>query len=324
MPQRFYILILLVCFALLSADVRAQLGTVSPNQLVVTNAASDGIDIYIVGVNFGASPAVYLGGLPLGGVTVSGGGTEIIALLPALPSGTHLLHVSKGSSPTQNGTFAFTIGGEGPQGEVGPQGNIGPQGPQGEVGPQGNIGPQGPQGEVGLQGNIGPQGPQGEVGLQGNIGPQGPQGEVGPQGATGPAGSSGVVTRAYAQGQSIAPQFGSNNYFISAQATVTITTYGQTIWVSSSAALGTVNALGAGALRLSVCYQRDGNIPQDNGDWHEGLKVAQDMRILFSLDSQFQGLPPGTYNVGLCGYVTSGASAWNSNEWSRTSAMVTQ
>lgn len=55
---------------------------------------------------------------------------------------------------------------------------VGPQGPQGEMGPQGETGPQGPQGI---------QGPQGE---QGAVGPTGAQGEQGPQGATGEAGKS--------------------------------------------------------------------------------------------------------------------------------------
>jgi len=63
---------------------------------------------------------------------------------------------------------------QGPQGEMGPQGE---PGPQGEVGPQGEPGP---QGEVGPQGN---PGPQGEMGL---IGPPGADGNTGPVGPPGP------------------------------------------------------------------------------------------------------------------------------------------
>jgi hypothetical protein len=51
-----------------------------------------------------------------------------------------------------------------------------------------NLGSQGPQGDIGFQGekgdtgNIGPQGFKGDIG---NIGSQGPQGEIGPQGEKG-------------------------------------------------------------------------------------------------------------------------------------------
>jgi len=59
-------------------------------------------------------------------------------------------------------------------------GGVGPQGPQGK---QGEVGPQG------VQGNTGPQGPKGDTGPQGLQGTQGVQGERGVMGATGPTGT---------------------------------------------------------------------------------------------------------------------------------------
>jgi hypothetical protein len=54
------------------------------------------------------------------------------------------------------------LGGAGPPGPTGPQGEAGPTGPQGEAGPtgpQGDPGPTGPQGEPGPTGPQGPPGP---------------------------------------------------------------------------------------------------------------------------------------------------------------------
>jgi hypothetical protein len=62
---------------------------------------------------------------------------------------------------------ATTLGGVGPQGIQGPQGEVGPQGPKGDTGPQG------PKGDTGPQGSQGIQGPQGERGLVGATGPAG-------------------------------------------------------------------------------------------------------------------------------------------------------
>ena len=105
------------------------------------------------------------------------------------------------------------VGPQGPQGEIGPQGEQGIQGPQGDQGPQGETGPEGPQGPKGDTGDTGPQGPKGDKGDTGDTGPkgeqgpkgdtgdqgpqgeqgiQGPQGERGPQGETGPKGDPGT------------------------------------------------------------------------------------------------------------------------------------
>ena len=76
---------------------------------------------------------------------------------------------------TING-YGHSSGGQGPQGEIGPQGPQGTIGVIGPQGPQGDVGGIGPQGDDGQQGTIGPQG---RLGPQGEIGPQGPQGSNG-------------------------------------------------------------------------------------------------------------------------------------------------
>lgn len=62
--------------------------------------------------------------------------------------------------------------------------SIGPQGPQGEIGPQG---------AQGIQGEVGPRGLQGVQGIQGETGATGPQGIQGIQGPKGDPGINGVV-----------------------------------------------------------------------------------------------------------------------------------
>jgi hypothetical protein len=135
-----------------SSQAHAQLGKVATGQLVIRAAQADATYIYIAGVNLGASPMVYLGGVPLGGVTTDGSGTQIRALNPAFPAGTYLLHVSNGNGATDNGTFDLTIGAVGPQGEPGGSGDRGPQGATGDQGPQGPPGVQGPPGPPGPTG----------------------------------------------------------------------------------------------------------------------------------------------------------------------------
>lgn len=127
----------------------AQSGKVPPTQVVITAAAVDGRFVQISGVNFGASPAVFLGGVPLDGVAVNAAGTGIVALDPGLAPGTYLLHVSTGNGQPQNGTFNLTLGA------------VGPMGPKGNDGTNGIDGKDGRDGEDGADGAQGPQGPPG-------------------------------------------------------------------------------------------------------------------------------------------------------------------
>ncbi len=218
----------------------------------------------------------------------------------------------------------------GPQGPTGPAGAVGPQGPQGPVGPVGPQGPAGVDGAVGPAGMMGPAGPVGPPGMVGPTGPAGPQGATGAAGAVGPAGPSGVVVTVNANGLGVTPALGTTFAFIGVTAQAVVAA-GQSVTVVSSKALGS-NAVGGGAnLRLTVCRQSTavGAVPTDAtgatsgfGDAMDGLRVSQTTRLSFSMSSIFKNLPAGTYNFGLCGFLTA-ASTWDSNEWSHTTVVVT-
>lgn len=159
-PLSALILILAVILSS-GSQAAAQLGQSSPSYVVITAAAADDTFIQIQGVNFGSSPVVFLGGIPLGGVTVSNNGTHITALNPAFPSGTYLLHVSTGNGASQNGTFNLTIGAAGPPGPAGADGVDGKDGIDGKDGLDGKDGADGKDGKDGAPGPQGPPGPPG-------------------------------------------------------------------------------------------------------------------------------------------------------------------
>jgi hypothetical protein len=145
----------------------------------------------------------------------------------------------------------------------------------------------------------------------------------------GPAGPSGIVLTVNANGLGTTPAVGTTFAFIAVTAQATVAA-GQSVTVVSTKALGS-NAVGGGSnLRLTVCRQSTapGAVPMDTGgstsgfgDAMDGLRVAQNTRLPFSMSSIFKNLPAGTYNFGLCGFLTA-ASTWDSNEWSHTTVQV--
>jgi hypothetical protein len=161
------------------------------NPLVIMRVTTDASFLYISGINFSSRPSVFLSGLPLSRV-VNATRTQITASLPSVPSGSYLLHVSRGNAPHQNFTFSVAIGTAGPAGEPGPRGDIGLTGSPGEPGPAGPAGPAGATGPAGPVGAVGPMGPIGPVGPIGPMGPMGPMGLTGPAGAPGTAGAPGA------------------------------------------------------------------------------------------------------------------------------------
>jgi hypothetical protein len=126
------ILALAICSSGSQADAEA--GQVPAIHLAIIAARTDATYVHIEGVNFGSSPMVFLGGIPLAGVVVAGAGTQITAQLPAFPPGTYLLHVSAGVRASQNGTFNLTIGAAGPAGPPGADGKDGVNGLNGTDG----------------------------------------------------------------------------------------------------------------------------------------------------------------------------------------------
>jgi hypothetical protein len=139
--------------------------------LIIRAASADAGHIYVAGVNFGAGPTVFLGGLPLGGVSVNSAGTDITAINPGFPAGTYLLHVSRGNGVPDNGTFNLTIGAVGAVGATGATGATGPAGPAGVDGAPGATGATGATGTQGLPGAAGATGATGAQGATGAAGP---------------------------------------------------------------------------------------------------------------------------------------------------------
>lgn len=155
--------------------------------------------LVIRGKNFGTSPTVVLGTVPLS--IVSSASDRVTASMPAasgpsaMSAGNYLLTMLFRN--TLPAFFNVTLGAVGPQGIPGPAGSAGPPGPTGAIGPQGPAGPPGPMGLAGLPGvpgppgPIGPPGPMGPAGANGATGATGAQGPSGPPGPPGPPGSSG-------------------------------------------------------------------------------------------------------------------------------------
>jgi hypothetical protein len=130
-------LLVSVTLASMDASAHAQTGKAPAKPLVITAATSDDTYVYVEGLRFGSDPAVFLGGMPLGGVSVNTTGTRITALKPSLDPGTYLLQVSSGEAQTENDTFDLTLGAVGPQGPAGADGADGRDGEPGAPGPPG-------------------------------------------------------------------------------------------------------------------------------------------------------------------------------------------
>jgi hypothetical protein len=114
--------------------------------------------------------------------------------------------------------------------------------------------------------------------------------------------------------------------FLADPVSVTLTTGTQKVLVTSSKGFGTDSGLGAfsGAqgLDIYICHETGGVLTKV-GTGVFGLRAAADTRQVFTLSASVANLPSGTYNFGLCGQ-TSDAGNWNSNEFSYTTALVTQ
>jgi len=174
---------------------------------------------------------------------------------------------------------------------------------------------------MGPAGADGQDGAPGADGINGINGSNGADGAPGVDGAAGPMGPSGVVSTAYAHGMSAAVSTGEDYAFISPTVEMFVDA-GQVVYASSEAGLGSL--LGAQGLALSICYQTGVQSLVDNGsDAISNLRLAADSMQIFALSTRFTGLAAGTYRFGLCGF-TSGQDGWDTNDWSRMTAVVTE
>lgn len=156
MPRQLFLSALALALVLSQSISHAQNGKGPAPQLVIRAASANAVAVEIDGVNFGSSPVVFLGGLPLAGVSVNAAGTEITAINPGFPPGTYLLHVSRGNGTPDNGTFNLTIGAIGADGATGPTGATGATGATGTPGLPGAAGQPGATGATGPTGAAGP------------------------------------------------------------------------------------------------------------------------------------------------------------------------
>lgn len=172
---------------------------------------------------------------------------------------------------------------------------------------------------VGLKGDEGPSGPPGPAGPMGPAGAPGVAGPAGEQGPAGPPGPPGVVSSTSVSGAGLDPR--PTLQFLAAPATVSVTALGQRIVVVSNKALGT-DETPANQLLLWICSQQIAPLGEltREGTGVYSLQLPANTSISMGL-SAVLSLPPGQYNVGLCG--SSVSPFWTNNDYSYTSAVVT-
>ena len=110
--------------------------------------------------------------------------------------------------------------------------------------------------------------------------------------------------------------------FVVVPATIQLTETAN-IMIHSTRGLGTLTTgVTTGLLNLFMCYRNtNGGSITTLGLGIYGLRIPANTRIPFSLSYSTDPLPPGTYQVGLCGTCADPAQ-WNSNEFSYTTAMA--
>jgi hypothetical protein len=287
--------------------------------ILAASVSTDGTTLFVTGSAFGTAPTVSLAGIVLGGVIVNGTGTQLTAIMPALPPGSYVLDVTSNAGGKKSDEFEMTLGANGPAGPAGPAGAVGPAGAAGPVGANGATGAQGAQGAAGPAGPQGPQGLQGPAGSAGANGATGAQGAAGPQGSQGPAGPSGVVANAFVSAFGMDPN--GTLQFIGATVQVPLAA-NQKALITSSKALGSTVAGGASNLNLFICTQL-GNGPMVSlGFGSFGMHVAQGERVEMTLSAITLAGQTGTYTMGLCGQTSDSNTNWNSNEYGYTTAIA--
>ena len=115
MPTRHaFTFLLLTCAAVPAAA--------QPSKQVLIHAAAANAEqtvLFVEGTNFSSNAAVYLAGVPLGGVMVNATGTALTAVITGTLPGTYQLHVSNGPATPQNARFEVALGNSGARGGPG-------------------------------------------------------------------------------------------------------------------------------------------------------------------------------------------------------------
>jgi hypothetical protein len=139
--------------------------------------------------------------------------------------------------------------------------------------------------------------------------------------------TSGIVEARVARGEGASPTLTLD--FVSPTATVTIAAAGQRVHVVASRALGSIAATGGQSLTLHACARAvapGSPFVLDDATGIMGLRVPNGTRVLNTVSHIFEGLPPGSYEVGMCGRIfnPSQANSWNDNGLGSVTAFVFQ
>lgn len=142
-------------------------------------------------------------------------------------------------------------------------------------------------------------------------------GGTGPQGPQGAQGQPEIVQSYYKAGTMPFPS--STLSFLTNPLEVTIQ-QGQTVFVTSSRALGGYAAANELGIYPACQNVAPGSAIQTLDLGMFGLQVPANTRSVFSVNGVFKDLPPGTYRFGMAGITTS--PNWTNTEWGYTSVLV--
>lgn len=97
---------------------------------------------------------------------------------------------------------------------------------------------------------------------------------------------------------------------------------GQRIFLNTSKIFGSTT--GASGLSIFPCYQLSGGVVTKEGDGINGLQCYANTRHTEAVNYILEGLPAGTYTVGMGGYVVAPAApaSWNNNGKGYITVMV--
>jgi hypothetical protein len=139
--------------------------------------------------------------------------------------------------------------------------------------------------------------------------------------------ATGVVEARVARGSGANPSLTLD--FVSPAATVTVAGPGQRVHVVASRAFGSTVATGGLSLTIHACARATAPgsaFVLDDPYGIVGIRVAPGTRVLNTVSHVFDGLPPGTYQVGMCGVITNAerVNSWNDNGMGYATAFVFQ
>lgn len=147
------------------------------------------------------------------------------------------------------------------------------------------------------------------------------QGTSGLPGPPGPPGTSGI-TQAVSESGEVSSTLTADSTWqmVGGRSAITITTAGQKVFVTSTAAIGTTAETGAGSLDLDICFVSAGVVYVSGFESLYSIRTSYNTRHPYSLSVILPNLAPGSYEVGMCARTSD--PNWNSNDFGYSSALV--